>query len=381
MEQMIYITARLTPRYHQMTLEEFLDAEFELPKATSGGIAGTRTYRGDRVPEKLLTKTDVPELIGVLAWFNSKHKDLMERNRRDLYRTFFIPKKSGGLRRIDAPNQELMSALRELKLIFENNFHALYHTSAYAYVKKRCCRNAIERHQANESRWFAKLDLHNFFGSTTLEFVMQMFSVIFPFSEVCKDPDGREQLRTALSLAFLDGVLPQGTPISPMITNVMMIPVDFALTKALRNFENQTYIYTRYADDFLISSRYDFDVKKIEDLVVGTLQSFNAPFSINAQKTRYGSSAGQNWNLGLMLNKDNQITVGYKRKKQLQSMLHNFLVSAEAGQPWSVEEVQYALGVFSYIRSIEPEATDKIVAHINMKHGNTNVLKQMKEAV
>ena len=381
MEDWIYITAKLTPRFHQMTLDEFLCAEYEMPEPVSIGVAGTKTYRAKSVSKRLEQKVNIPALIGVLDRYNAKHRELFAAEKHDLYRTFYIPKRSGGMRRIDAPNQELMAALRELKLIFEVEFHALYHTSAFAYVKKRSTLHAIQRHQKNESRWFAKLDLHNFFGSTTLPFVMQMLSQVFPFTEVIKDPHGREALEAALSLAFLDGVLPQGTPISPLITNVMMIPVDFILTKTLRRFEDQTYVYTRYADDFTISSRYNFDVKKIEELVVSVLREFNAPFSINQTKTRYGSSAGRNWNLGLMLTKDNQITVGHKRKAQLQSMLHNFITDADAGTPWPVEEIQYVLGIYSYIHSIEPEATDRIIAYVNAKHRNTDVLRRMKEAV
>ena len=147
-----------------------------------------------------------------------------------------------------------MDALRRQKTMYEEDFHVLYHTSAFAYIKHRCTVDAVKRHQSNQSKWFAKLDLHDFFGSTTLDFVMSMFSMVFPFSEVVKIPEGKAQLRKALELAFLDGGLPQGTPISPLITNVMMIPVDFKLSKAFRDYDKQQFVYTRYADDFIISS-------------------------------------------------------------------------------------------------------------------------------
>ena len=39
--------------------------------------------------------------------------------------------------------------------------------------------------------------------------------------------------------------------ISSLITNVMMIPVDFKLTKAFRNYEKQRFVYTRYADSMV----------------------------------------------------------------------------------------------------------------------------------
>ena len=143
-----------------------------------------------------------------------------------------------GYRRIDAPKYELSYALRQLKDIFEEKYNMLYHTSAFAYVKGRSTLDAVKRHQKNESKWFAKYDLSNFFGNTTVEFVVKMFSMIFPFSEIVKTDEGKNALETAISLCMLNGGLPQGTPISPMITNIMMIPVDFVLTKTLRDYNN-----------------------------------------------------------------------------------------------------------------------------------------------
>ena len=213
--------------------------------------------------------------------FNEQTEALRAQERSTLYETFHIPKKSGGLRRIDAPKPELMNALRNLKTIFEEDFHALYHTSAFAYVKNRCTVDAVKRHQKNNSKWFGKLDLHDFFGSTTLDYVIKMFSMVFPFSEIVKLPNGEAELRKALDLAFLNGGLPQGTPLSPLITNVMMIPVDYKLANAFRDFDKQRFIYTRYADDFIISSKVDFDVHRVEKLVVDTLHEFGAPFTIN----------------------------------------------------------------------------------------------------
>ena len=364
---MVYITVRQSPIYHQMTLEEFLFQNFQAPPVVNANMANTKTYEFESASEHFTSKLDVDSLIRKLEQYNQSTAQLRERDRHSLYDSFHIPKKSGGLRKIDAPLPELMDALRRLKTLFEEDFHALYHTSAFAYVKKRCTVDAVKRHQQNNSKWFAKLDLHNFFGSTTPEFVMSMFSMVFPFSEVVKTQRGRDALRTALELAFLDGVLPQGTPISPLITNVMMIPVDFKLTKALRDFNKQRFIYTRYADDFIISSQYDFNVRDIEELVCKVLRDFGAPFSINESKTRYGSSAGRNWNLGVMLNKDNEITVGNKKKRQFQSMLYNYITDKKNGVAWNREDLMVMQGLHSYYRMVEERAIDAIVQHINDK--------------
>lgn len=375
---MVYITVRQSPIYHQMTLEEFLFQNFQATPVVNANMANTKTYEFESASEHFTSKLDVDSLIRKLEQYNQSTAQLREMDRHSLYDSFHIPKKSGGLRKIDAPLPELMDALRRLKTLFEEDFHALYHTSAFAYVKKRCTVDAVKRHQQNNSKWFAKLDLHNFFGSTTPEFVMSMFSMVFPFSEVVKTQRGRDALRTALELAFLDGVLPQGTPISPLITNVMMIPVDFKLTKALRDFNKQRFIYTRYADDFIISSQYDFNVRDIEELVCKVLRDFGAPFSINESKTRYGSSAGRNWNLGVMLNKDNEITVGNKKKRQFQSMLYNYITDKKNGVAWNREDLMVMQGLHSYYRMVEERAIDAIVQHINDKM-RVDVIRLIKD--
>ena len=376
---MIYITVRQSPRYHQMTLEEFLFETETQPGILNDNTTNTRTYEVQSLSPRFLSKLHLNHLIGKLTAFNQETISLREvPNRHDLYHTFYIPKKSGGLRKIDAPNPELMDALRKLKTIFEEDFGALYHTSAFAYVRKRSTIDAVKKHQYNESKWFGKYDLSNFFGSTTPEFVHKMFSMVFPFSEVMKNPNGKEQLITALSLAFMDGGLPQGTPISPLITNIMMIPVDFTLSKKLREYEKQKFVYTRYADDFLVSSRYDFDFRKIEALIVDVLKSFDAPFSIKSSKTRYGSSSGSNWNLGVMLNKDNKITIGYKKKRQFQAMLASYTMDKLNGRSWDLNDVQVLEGYRNYYRMIERETIDKIVEHLSNKF-RVDIIGTIKE--
>lgn len=375
---MFYITVKQPPMYHQMTLEEFLFGTDVSEQMLNSNLSNTKTYEFDRISNRFLDTIDVQELIQILTVFNEQTKPLRDRPRYELYREFHIPKKSGGLRKINAPEPELMDALRRLKTIFEENFKALYHTSAFAYVKHRSTIDCIKRHQANESKWFGKYDLSNFFGSTTPEFVLHMFSMVFPFSEIMKDEIGKHEFETAISLAFLDGGLPQGTPISPTITNIMMIPVDFKLANGFRDFNGRRFVYTRYADDFQVSSRYTFSFREVERFISDTLHEFEAPFQINSSKTRYGSSAGSNWNLGIMLNKDNEITVGYKVKKQFQAMLSSYIMDKKNGIAWDKTDIQTMDGYRNYYRMVEGETIDKMVEHISQKFG-VNVVQMIKQ--
>lgn len=376
---MFYITVMQPPMYRQMTLEEFLFEVDTKPQAMiNPNLTNTRTYEVERISEKFLERFDVAKLVTKLSQFNASTEELRAKPRHDLYRTFHIPKKSGGLRKIDAPEPELMDALRRLKTIFEEDFKALYHTSAFAYVKHRSTVDAVKRHQANESKWFGKYDLSNFFGSTTIDFAIKMLGMVFPFSEVVKSTVGERELRKAIELAFLDGGLPQGTPISPLITNIMMIPVDYKLANGFRDFNHQRFVYTRYADDFLVSSKYTFSFREVEKFIVDTLKSFGAPFTIKSEKTRYGSSAGSNWNLGVMLNKDNEITVGHKKKRQFQAMLASYIMDKKNGKDWDKSDVQTMEGYRNYYRMIEGDTIDKMVAHIGEKFG-VDVVQLIKD--
>jgi len=371
---MPYITFRREAQHKQVSFEELLagpvpDSSFNGPQSSA-----TWTYLVREPRMELFSQFDLQGAINALTAFNQKYAALFDQPRRELYNSFSIPKKSGGLRQIDAPKDELMSALRELKQILERDCYALYHTSAYAYVHGRCTIDAVKCHQQNNSNWFCKLDFANFFGKTTPEFVLRMLTDIFPFSEICKRPDGKRELVRALDLCFLTGTdsqnpraqgLPQGTPISPLLTNLMMIPIDHALTK---RFRERNMVYTRYADDLLISNRQGFTTAEVEQLVGRVLEYFHAPFAIKPEKTRYGSRSGSNWNLGVVLNKDNKITIGWQQKKHFHAMLNNYILDRRNGTAWPLEDVMKFNGLISYYKMVEKAVVEQIIAHYNQKY-------------
>lgn len=364
---MIYITVKGSPRYHQITFDEYLFGDRDLKSLTAPNDTGTVTYEREQVSWRFAQHFDWNVFTDALKHFLYETESLRRVERNSLYREFYIPKKSGGLRKIDAPNEELSDALRRLKLILSSTAFETYHTAAFAYVEGRSTVDAVKRHQKNESNWFAKFDLHDFFGSTTPEFLTSMLSKIYPYSEVMAPIDeGTRLMKAALDLCFKDGGLPQGTPISPFLTNLMMIPIDYTLSNF---FAKKDMVYTRYADDFIISSKNPFRFKEIEELIALVLSDFGAPFTLNTKKTRYGSRAGSNWNLGVMLNKDNEITVGHQKKKQFQNMLHSYAMDKKNGIKWPESDIRTMDGLRSYYKMVEGDTIDRIVKHVSDKTG------------
>lgn len=278
------------------------------------------------------------------------------------YSQFQIPKRTGGFRTIDAPSERLKIRQQQIvhALTYDLGLHA--HEAAHAYVKGRSPKTSLEVHQANKSKWFLKLDIKDFFPSCTKEFVFHQLDKLYP---ICIFTD--EQMETSLQLCFLNGALPQGAVTSPLLSNLTMLPIDFAM-RQLREEFHQIFAYTRYADDILISSEFDFDYRAVETFIATEIFK-DTPFKIKHEKTRYGSIAGQNWNLGLMLNKDNNITVGSQRKTELKHAIFNLLMDYTKGIAWSTEDKLHLRGIYSYIHNIEPAYAQGIITYYENKTG------------
>ena len=293
------------------------------------------------------------------------------------YDKFFIPKSSGGLREINAPQPPLMELMREIKRVFEDRLNVLYHNSAYAYTKGRSTKQALEVHQRNESKWFLKLDVKDFFPSCTSSLLKVQLSRIYPFSLLYRHAPSEEILDRIIDLCMLNGGLPQGTPMSPMLTNLIMIPFD----KNLQDFvQRKGLVYTRYADDILLSAKTTFSEEQTTFIVEKMFERLQYPFKIKKEKTRYGSSAGRNWNLGLMLNKDNNITIGYKQKQRLRAGINNFLNDFTKGIFWSIMDVYQLGGHLSYLEMIEPDYKNYIVRELEIKY-NLNFKDCVKQSL
>ena len=362
---MIYITTRQKIKEKQITwLDLIEDKDIPLSDFAAKGSAGTVTRVLEEATPELLAKINVPEMINTLKRFNEFHKDLFEMDRKSMYRRFYVAKATGGLRPIDAPCPELKLALSELAFILQDKFGVLHHTAAFAYITNRCPVQLVRKHQVNESNWYYKTDVSGFFPSTTLDFAMKMVKMIFPLSEICKTEEGYNELKHALSLGFLNGVLPQGSPASPALSNIVSIPIDHRL---FNDLAHKRFVYTRYADDIHISCKQKFDPEKMTAYIRKVFKEFGAPWVLKPEKTHYGSRKGKNFILGVCLNAENNITVGYRTKRTFKAMTTNLIMDWKHNKAWPADEVQHYNGLLSYFRSVEKDYFDDLVNHFNQK--------------
>ena len=287
------------------------------------------------------------------------------------YKEFKIPKKTHGFRTINAPDDILKPKMAKVAKILSDELQILAHDSAWAYVKGRDVITAMKEHQKNNSRWFLKLDLKDFFGSCSVDFIVQQLEKIYPFAVYPSTMP-----RVIANFATLNGGLPQGTPLSPMLTNLIMVEIDYKINRLIYDLTQeaelfkQHYVYTRYADDIIISAKnnfkYDIIIEAIDNLLEDT------PLTINREKVRYGSSSGRNWNLGIMYNKDNELTIGYREKQKLKVTIYNYIHDGL----WPLEDLRWLLGKLNWLHNVQPDYFKGLMNYYKNKY-NVDVIKNI----
>ena len=309
---------------------------------------------------------NLPENIKTLVQTNN--------SMQEHYYTFRIPKKTHGFREINAPNDTLKEIQTNITKLFQNKLQILTHNAAFAYVPKRSIVDALKQHQKNYSKWFLKLDIKDFFPSCTKNLVYQNLIQLYPCALFTDT--GKQNLKNIIHLCCLNDALPQGSPASPYLSNIIFTKYDYQIHEKLYKEEphQQHFVYTRYADDILISARQNFNWQEYQNIIQNILGD---TFKLKTEKTRYGSIAGRNWNLGLMLNKDNKITTGHVNKQLLKAKLHHFIIAYKEEQYYTIPETQHLQGILNYAKQIEPDYINYIINHYSEKF-NLNILDAIK---
>ncbi|EIM74591.1 RNA-directed DNA polymerase [Nitritalea halalkaliphila LW7] len=176
------------------------------------------------------------------------------RKAKDRYQTFTIQKKSGAERLIHAPVKGLKTILRALNFILQC-IHSP-HQAATGFVTDKSIVDNARQHIG--SPYVYNLDLKDFFHSfdrnrVKLGLMYAPFHLngpreplAFLLASLCTHPlDCDGEVRT---------VLPQGSPTSPTLTNILCQKLDHRLNGLAKRFG---LVYTRYADDITFSSGYD----------------------------------------------------------------------------------------------------------------------------
>lgn len=367
----MYITVKKTiePNTNQNAIDALFagDLDVVIQNIQEPTLVRTKTFEVDQAHTGNITSAHILTAQLAVANMLSTHP-----NPEEEYITFSIPKKTHGFREINAPKPELKKDLKQISVLLSDLLQMQCHDSAWAYIPGRDVVHAMKEHTANKSKWYLKIDLHDFFGSCCKEFIVTQLKKLYPFAAYPDDTTDT-LLKDIAILATKDDGLPQGTPLSPLLTNLIMVEFDYKINKLIYSLTKdaglmkQKYIYTRYADDIIISAKNKFEYNILLDALRDLFR--NTPLTINEEKTRFGSSSGRNWNLGVMCNKDNNITIGYRKKQHLKTIINNYMKDRDIDLIWGLEDLYWLQGQLSWLRNVEPEYYAGFKRYLNNKYG------------
>ncbi|RYZ74639.1 MAG: RNA-directed DNA polymerase [Proteobacteria bacterium] len=144
------------------------------------------------------------------------------------------------MREILEPQDDLKEIQRAISRVLSRYF--VPHEIAHAYVKNRGIVTNATRHIG--ARSMLHIDLADFFGSITQEAVLNgLYHVLEDFYA--------SDIETIAELCCYDGFLPQGSPASPILSNLVCFPLDMELSELARSFG---CALTRYSDDIVFST-------------------------------------------------------------------------------------------------------------------------------
>lgn len=246
------------------------------------------------------------------------------------YNKFTVKKKSGSDRTINAPVKGLKSMLRVLNYVLQ----AIYepHDAATGFVLNKSIVDNAKKHIGHH--YVLNLDLKDFFHSfdrnrVKLGFMYEPFNLngdkeplAFLLASLCTHPfevDGTIQT-----------VLPQGSPTSPTLTNLLCKRLDRRLNGLANRFGAT---YTRYADDITFSSphniymdeKFTAELKRIieEDNLLkskGESIVLGPQLKVNQKKTRLQKFGYRQEVTGLTVNE--KVNVQRRYVKQIRMWLY-----------------------------------------------------------
>lgn len=237
------------------------------------------------------------------------------------YTIFDIDKKSGGKRTIKAPMpklKKLQSHLSHLlyQCLDEIEMNMALKPISFGFRKDRSIAANAARHKRH--KWILNLDLEDFFPSFNFGRVRGFFLKDKAFS-LCPE------VATTIAQIACDGTaLPQGSPCSPVISELIGQVLDMRLVRLAKKYR---VTYTRYADDITFStSQKEFPsglaTQDMTDPAAWRLSTelvnivTQCGFKINSAKTRMHFRGSRQMVTGLVVNEKVNIRSDYYRRSR-----------------------------------------------------------------
>ena len=270
------------------------------------------------------------------------------------YKELIIPKRRGGIRKLNVPNNILRSAQKIIYRDILGNFQA--HEAAQAYVRKKSIVTNANKHI--NSPFMLKLDIENFFGRISEKLVTDKFiqlSEVFSRQGFISENTNFSsftdvECKSLASICTLNGGLPQGAITSPHLSNLIFYKIDEAIKI---HCDKIGVKYTRYSDDMIFTAMND-SVFEVEDFVRNEIS--NIGLLINESKTLRLNDRQNKYVTGLFI-QNGKLRLAKNRRREIRQEYHKyFLIKSNIKeQSFKAIDKTSLLGKLAFWRFIEPD--------------------------
>lgn len=256
------------------------------------------------------------------------------------YKTYSIPKKTGGMRVIAHPSKELKFLQRWL---VDNLFSNLpVHKSVYSYRNGVGIRDHALAHA--QQNYLLRVDFSNFFPSIKASDIARLLSENrekFPFQL------NKQDLKIICSIVCKNEQLTIGAPSSPVLSNAILYTVDkYWTTRCKRS----GIVYTRYADDLYFSTCQPNILDGVFSDLQTYIQKLESPkLQINRDKTVFTSRKRKRHVTGLVLTSENKVSLGRNKKRWVRGLVYKF-----KSNQLTDEQTSYLRGYLAFAMEVEP---------------------------
>lgn len=274
------------------------------------------------------------------------------------YVEFEIPKATGGTRRISAPRAPLRAVQRAIldKILAK----ATAHGACHGFVTGRSTVSNALPHVG--AAIVVKMDLHDFFPTIHYRRVLGLFQWLGYGEAVAALLAGLTTHRPVLAdgAVVWPGVLPQGAPTSPAISNLVCRRLDARLAGLCQKV-NATY--TRYADDLTFSFRAEPKAGIGRFLWWVDQVCQQEGFTENTSKRRVLRPKSQQRVTGIVVNESAHVPRDARRR--FRAILANCKKHGVASQSRGRADFEaYLQGYAAYVSMVQPELGARLVAEV-----------------
>ena len=194
-----------------------------------------------------------------------------------------IPKPQGGVRTLGIPTVIDRMLQQAISQWLSPKYEEQFSEHSYGFRPNRNTHQAVVQAQSylNEGKvWVIEIDLEKFFDKANHDRLMYLLS------RRIEDKPTLRLIRKYLTCGILEGGMvsqriegtPQGSPISPLLSNIVLDELD-------KELEKRGHSYVRYADDCSIYVQSEASAKRVAESIVEYIEE-KLLLKVNREKTK-----------------------------------------------------------------------------------------------